>query len=77
MHGPTWTFWTNLTPFSLQTPRAEFVGKFTVNKETKEEGYVYASEEDAKLAQKLGQPQPLMAVSLLECMGQLASFGPT
>jgi hypothetical protein len=29
------------------------------------------------LAQKLGQLQPLMAVFLLECMGQLVSFGPT
>jgi arylsulfatase A-like enzyme len=30
----------------------------------------------AKLAQKLGQLQPFMAVLLLECPGQLASFGP-
>ena len=37
----------------------------------------YYSEKDAKLAQKLGQLQPLMAVFLLECMGQLASFGLT
>ena len=34
------------------------------------------SEKDAKLAQKLGQPQAFMAVFLLECMGQLAYFGP-
>jgi hypothetical protein len=34
------------------------------------------SEKDAKLAQKLGQLQPFMAVFLLECMGQLVSFGP-
>jgi chromosome segregation protein len=31
----------------------------------------------AKLAQKLGQLQPFIAVFPLECMGQLASFGPT
>jgi hypothetical protein len=35
------------------------------------------SEEDAKLAQKLGQLQPFIAVSRQECMGQLAAFGPT
>ena len=35
------------------------------------------SEKDTKLAQKLGQLQPFMVVFLLECMGQLASFGPT
>jgi hypothetical protein len=36
-----------------------------------------ASEKDAKLAQKLGQLQPFLAVLPPECMGQLASFGPT
>jgi hypothetical protein len=35
------------------------------------------SEQDAKLAQKLGQLQPFLAVFPQECMGQLASFGPT
>jgi hypothetical protein len=35
------------------------------------------SEEYAKLAQKLGQLQPFTAVFPQECMGQLASFGPT
>jgi hypothetical protein len=35
------------------------------------------SETDAKLAQKLGQLQPFIAVSPQECMGQLASVGPT
>jgi hypothetical protein len=34
-------------------------------------------EKDTKLAQKLGKLQPFMSVFLLECMGQLASFGPT
>jgi hypothetical protein len=34
------------------------------------------SEKDAKLAQKLGQLQPPIAVLPEECMGQLASFGP-
>jgi hypothetical protein len=35
------------------------------------------SEQDAKLAQKLGQLQPFLAVSpRRECMGQLAFFGP-
>ena len=33
-------------------------------------------ENDAKLAQKLGQPQPFVAAFLPEFMGQLASFGP-
>ena len=35
------------------------------------------SEKDAKLAQKLGQLQPLTAVFPQEGMGQLAPFGPT
>ena len=35
------------------------------------------SEKDAKLAQKLGQLQPFIVVFPQECMGQLASFGPT
>jgi hypothetical protein len=30
------------------------------------------SEKDAKLTQKLGQPQPFIAVCSQECMGQLA-----
>jgi hypothetical protein len=30
-----------------------------------------------KLAQNLGQLQPFIAAFLPECMGQLASFGPT
>ena len=38
---------------------------------------VSASEKDAQLAQKLGQLQPLIAVFPQECVGQLASFGPT
>ena len=36
-----------------------------------------SSEKDTKLAQKLGQLQPCIAVFPQECMGQLASFGPT
>ena len=36
-----------------------------------------ASENDAKLAQKLGQLQPSIAVFPPENMGQLAYFGPT
>jgi hypothetical protein len=35
------------------------------------------SEKDAKLAQKLGQLQPFIAVFPQESMGQLPSFGPT
>jgi hypothetical protein len=35
------------------------------------------SEKDTMLAQRLGQLQLFMAVYPLECMGQLASFGPT
>ena len=34
-------------------------------------------EKDTKLAQKLGQLQPSLAVFPQECMGQRASFGPT
>jgi hypothetical protein len=45
--------------------------------EEDEEGDGTSSEEVAKLAQKLGQLQPFVAVCLLKCMGQLASFGPT
>jgi hypothetical protein len=37
----------------------------------------HMSEEDTKLAQKLDQLQPFMAVFRLECMGQLAYFGLT
>jgi hypothetical protein len=37
----------------------------------------HSSEKDAKLAQKLGQLQPFVAVFPQGCMGQLASFGPT
>jgi hypothetical protein len=36
-----------------------------------------AGEKDAMLAQKLGQLQPYITVFPQECMGQLASFGPT
>jgi hypothetical protein len=36
-----------------------------------------SSEKDTKLAQKLGQLQPFIAVFPQECVGQLASFGPT
>ena len=39
--------------------------------------FPHTSEKDAKLAQKLGQLQPFIAVFPQECMGQLASFGPT
>ena len=35
------------------------------------------SETEIKLAQKLGHLQPFLAVFSQECMGQLASFGPT
>ena len=35
------------------------------------------SEKDAKLAQKLGQLQPFIAVFLQECTGYLAYFGST
>ena len=38
---------------------------------------LHRSEKDVKLAQKLGQLQPFVAVLPQECMGQLASFGPT
>ena len=40
-------------------------------------GEAPSGEKDAMLAQKLGQLQPLTAVFLPECMGQLASSGPT
>jgi hypothetical protein len=36
-----------------------------------------SSEKGAELAQNLGRLQPFMAVFPLQCMGQLASFGPT
>ena len=35
------------------------------------------SENDTKLVQKLGQLQPFLTVFPQECLGQLASFGPT
>ena len=35
------------------------------------------SEKDTELAQELGRLQPFIAVFPQECMGQLASFGPT
>jgi hypothetical protein len=37
----------------------------------------HPGENDAGLAQKLGQLQPFLAVFPRECVGQLASFGPT
>ena len=40
-------------------------------------GLTRLSEKDAKLAQKLGQLQPFIAVFPQECVGQLAHFGPT
>jgi hypothetical protein len=36
-----------------------------------------SSKKDSKLAPKLGQFQPFIAVFPQKCMGQLASFGPT
>jgi hypothetical protein len=38
---------------------------------------LHDSKKEAKLAQKLGQLQPYIAVLPQECMGQLASFGPS
>jgi hypothetical protein len=38
---------------------------------------VLKSERDSRLAQNLGQLQPFTAGFPQECMGQLASFGPT
>ena len=38
---------------------------------------VVQSEKDAKLDHKLDQLQPFIAASPQECVGQLASFGPT
>jgi hypothetical protein len=38
---------------------------------------VALSKKDAELVQKLGRLQPFLDVFLQECMGQLASFGPT
>ena len=37
------------------------------------------SEKDSKLAQKFGQLEPFIAAAVYqqECMGQLASFGPS
>jgi hypothetical protein len=41
------------------------------------DSYSTQSEKDAVSAQKSGQLQPFIAVISLECMGRLASFGPT
>jgi|FLMP01.3.fsa_nt_emb hypothetical protein len=40
-------------------------------------GCYISGQKDAKLAQKLGHLQPFLAVFPQECMGQLASSGPT
>jgi hypothetical protein len=40
-------------------------------------GWTSRKWEDAQLAQKSGQLQPFLAVFPRDCMGQLASFGPT
>jgi 2-polyprenyl-3-methyl-5-hydroxy-6-metoxy-1,4-benzoquinol methylase len=40
-------------------------------------GIGFLSERDAELVRKSGQRQPFIAVLPQECMGQLASFGPT
>jgi hypothetical protein len=45
--------------------------------ETGNGGWAKVIEEDATLAQKLGQLQPFIAVFPQECMGQPAYFGPT
>jgi hypothetical protein len=56
MHWPTWIFWANLTPFTLQPLVAAAVrGLVDVLQRP-------TSEEDTELAQKLGQRQPFIAV---------------
>jgi hypothetical protein len=63
-----------------QEMRAELVGqtkKPTALEALELANAIVSSEKDAKLAQKLGQLQPLIAVLPRECLGQLASSGPT
>ena len=91
MHRPACVFWPDLTPFPLQfeaqipsgkthTTSVAVAGAATADIASATLStlgdQLVTSEKDAKLAQKLDQLQPFMAVFLLECMGQLASFGP-
>ena len=59
---------------ALNSPKRRFPAR-AVRAQLPRYGAADQSEEDAKLAQKLGQPQPLIAVSSQRCMGQLVSFG--
>ena len=52
-------------------------GTGTLADQARQQVLQHASEKDAKLAQQLGQLQPFLAVLPQECVGQLASFGPT
>ena len=61
----------------LRRPRADTQRVRGAGEGAQGEPHVEQSEKDAKLAQKLGQLQPFVAVFPPECMGQLASFGPT
>jgi hypothetical protein len=55
----------------VKLDRADVRGTFVL------EGVAFAYQMRPKVRKKSGQLQPLMAVFLLECMGQLASSGPT
>jgi hypothetical protein len=62
---------------SIDTYKRRILGADTVNQEEEFWKQFEKARKDAKLAQKLGQLQPSIAASAQECMGQLASFGPT
>ena len=58
--------------YNLSGSNDRRLGRFGIDWNIRE-----SSEKATKLAQKLGQLQPFIAVFRQECMGQLASFGPT
>jgi hypothetical protein len=53
------------------------VGDAEAQTAASEQVVLSTSEKDAKLAQKLGQLQPFIAVFSQECTSQLAASGPT
>jgi hypothetical protein len=64
-------------PVFLLNLHAIFLVEGTYRRPPRLIGSYHPSEKNAKLAQKLSQPQPVVAAFPQECMGQLASSGPT
>ena len=91
-HGLTWDAEGSRLRAEQLAPKAELADAATLaetqafrtreqrarwKRSKKQEKQEVESEKDTKLAQKLGQLQPFVAVSPKECVGQLPYFGPT